>query len=41
MLEKGILRPQINEVIELKNAPEAHTKLEAGKVTGKLVLSIE
>ena len=41
LLVKGIVRPQINEVIELKNAPEAHTKLEAGKVTGKLVLSIE
>ncbi len=41
LLEKGIVRPQIDEVIELKNAPEAHVKLEAGKVIGKLVLSID
>ena len=41
LLEKGIVRPQIDEVIELKNTPKAHTKLEAGKVIGKLVLSIE
>ena len=40
LLEKGILRPQIDEVIELKNAPDAHTKLETGNVLGKLVLSI-
>ncbi len=41
LLENGILRPQIDEVIELKNVAEAHSKLEAGKVIGKLVLSIE
>ena len=40
LLEQGILRPQIDETINLKDAARAHSKLEAGKVVGKIVLTI-
>ena len=39
LLAKGILRPNIN-TLPLEQAAEAHTQLESGKTTGKLVLTI-
>ncbi|MBE1284172.1 MAG: zinc-binding dehydrogenase [Rhodobacteraceae bacterium] len=40
LLSQGILRPQITE-IPLENAAEAHRRLETGKTTGKLVLTVD
>lgn len=40
LLEQGVIRPQLDEIIPLKDAARAHTKLEAGEVIGKLVLEI-
>lgn len=40
LLEQGVLRPQLDEIIPLRDAAKAHRKLEAGEVRGKLVLTI-
>lgn len=40
LLAKGILRPNIS-TLPLEQAAEAHTQLESGQTTGKLVLDIE
>ena len=39
LLAQGILRPNIN-TLALEQAAEAHTQLESGQTTGKLVLTI-
>ena len=40
LVEEGRLRPHIEEVFPLERAAEAHERLEAGHVRGKLVLSV-
>lgn len=38
LIERGILRPVIDSVYPLKDAPEAHRKIENRAVTGKIIL---
>jgi NADPH:quinone reductase-like Zn-dependent oxidoreductase len=40
LVEEGRLRPHVEEVFPLERAAEAHERLEAGHVRGKLVLSV-
>jgi NADPH2:quinone reductase len=40
LMQRGQLVPLIDEVMPLKNAADAHRKLEAGGVAGKIVLQI-
>jgi NADPH:quinone reductase-like Zn-dependent oxidoreductase len=39
-LEAGRLKPHVEEVFPLERAADAHERLEAGHVRGKLVLSV-
>ncbi|MFD0296247.1 zinc-binding dehydrogenase [Streptomyces sp. NPDC127061] len=41
MAASGALRPQIHATFPLARAAEAHTMLESGRVTGKIVLVVE
>jgi NADPH:quinone reductase-like Zn-dependent oxidoreductase len=41
LIQEGRLRPHIDEVFPLERAAEAHERLEAGHVRGKLVLTID
>ena len=40
VIEQGKLRPVIDSVFKLNQVAEAHKKLEAGSVSGKIVLSV-
>ncbi|MEM9630730.1 MAG: quinone oxidoreductase [Pseudomonadota bacterium] len=40
LLDRGVLRPQVT-MLPLSEAAEAHRRLETGKTTGKLVLTID
>jgi NADPH:quinone reductase-like Zn-dependent oxidoreductase len=40
LVERGAVRPRVVDVIPLEHAAEAHRRLEAGGVGGKLVLSL-
>jgi NADPH:quinone reductase-like Zn-dependent oxidoreductase len=40
LVQEGRLKPHIEEVFPLERAAEAHERLEAGHVRGKLVLSV-
>lgn len=40
LLEEGVIQPQIEASLRLQDAPEAHRKLEASEVSGKLVLTL-
>lgn len=40
LLDEGVLRPQVT-TLPIENAAEAHHRLETGKTTGKLVLSLD
>lgn len=40
LIDNGALRPAVSEVFSLEDAAEAHARLEAGQVQGKLVLQI-
>jgi NADPH:quinone reductase-like Zn-dependent oxidoreductase len=39
-VQEGTLKPHVEEVYPLERAAEAHERLEAGHVRGKLVLSV-
>lgn len=39
-VEKGLIRPVIQEMFPLQEASKAHTILESGHVTGKLILKV-
>ena len=41
LVHEGLLRPHIDEVFPLERAAEAHERLEAGHVRGKLVLRVD
>jgi NADPH:quinone reductase len=40
LVQEGTLKPHVEEVYPLERAAEAHERLEAGHVRGKLVLSV-
>jgi NADPH:quinone reductase-like Zn-dependent oxidoreductase len=40
LVQEGRLKPHVEEVFPLERAAEAHERLEAGHVRGKLVLSV-
>ncbi len=40
LVQEGRLKPHVEEVFPLERAAEAHERLEAGHVRGKLVLSL-
>ena len=40
LVHEGRLKPHVEEIFPLERAAEAHERLEAGHVRGKLVLSV-
>jgi NADPH:quinone reductase-like Zn-dependent oxidoreductase len=40
LIDEGALKPAVSEVFSLENAAQAHARLEAGQVQGKVVLRI-
>jgi NADPH:quinone reductase-like Zn-dependent oxidoreductase len=40
LVEAGVLRPEIDEVLPLEQAARAHERVESGSGQGKLVLSV-
>ena len=41
LIQDGRLRPHVSEVLPLEHAAEAHRRVEAGHVAGKLVLTVD
>jgi NADPH:quinone reductase len=41
LVQEGRLKPHVEEIFPLARAAEAHERLEAGHVRGKLVLSVD
>ena len=39
LVDRGLLRPLVADVLPLERAAEAHRRIEAGGVHGKLVLT--
>lgn len=40
LVRQGLIHPRVDEVLSLEDAAEAHLRLEAGKVFGKIVLAV-
>jgi NADPH2:quinone reductase len=40
MVSKGVLRVHVSQVLPLRDVAEAHRAIEAGGVTGKIVLQV-
>jgi NADPH:quinone reductase len=41
LLESGRVRPRVDAIVPFAEAAEAHRRLEAGEITGKVVLQVQ